>query len=183
MKVLLVTLFVGSVFAIPPFDRETPTFTLNQERNFDGSPSISITFPDGYQDNLVLTNQNQDRNDDNCIYLGHFEKETSACVAMTGCPGSEDLEFTIFSSHSERSGTMKWNLDGSVKLLEHRIGFEIPKTIGLPAPRNDVNWLLDGDEEFNQGDVDTQMEIEKECENGACDDKIQRTHVLSYKVQ
>ena len=38
------------------FSEEKPTFTLLQERlDNDGSPSISITFPDGHTDNLILS--------------------------------------------------------------------------------------------------------------------------------
>ena len=32
-----------------------PSFTLNAERSIDGSPSVTITFPNGYTDTLALT--------------------------------------------------------------------------------------------------------------------------------
>jgi hypothetical protein len=31
-----------------------PTFTLVEERNLNGVPSVSVTFPDGHNDILVL---------------------------------------------------------------------------------------------------------------------------------
>ena len=96
---------------------------MNQDRSADGSPSISIAFPDGYKDNLILFrvddfDKDEERSEDECLFSGHLEKENSACVAMTGCPGVEDVEFTIFSKHATRSGAMKWNLDGSVDILD-----------------------------------------------------------------
>ena len=88
----------------------------------DGSPSVSITFPDGYSDTLVLSRYfaNEEakltRSED-CHYIGHLEGEPEACVAMTGCPGSDDLEFTIMSEHSDRA-MFKWFKDGAVELIE-----------------------------------------------------------------
>ena len=76
---------------------------------------------------------------------------------------------------------MRWNLDGSVELLEDEI--EIPRSIALPEPRDDDDWQDNGDgEQFNQDEEDALMEIEANCANGACDDEIQRSHVLTYKV-
>ena len=117
MKLLLVALLVGFAIAIPSLDR-VPTITLNQNRDFNGNPSISIAFPDGYTDNMIFAkSDDQELEENECIFMGHLEKETSACLAMTGCPGIEDVEFTIFSQHLERSGMMKWNMDGSVELI------------------------------------------------------------------
>ena len=36
---------------------------------------------------------------------------------MTGCIGSEDVEFTIMSDHATDSGLYKWSKDGSVELI------------------------------------------------------------------
>ena len=52
-----------------------------------------------------------------CNFIGHLEGETEACVAVTGCPGSDDLEFTIMSGHSAHS-TFKWLKDGEVEVVE-----------------------------------------------------------------
>ena len=36
---------------------------------------------------------------------------------MTGCVGTDDVEFTIFSSHSE-SNIFKWTKDGNVEVID-----------------------------------------------------------------
>ena len=54
---------------------------------------------------------------DDCHYIGHLEGEPEACVAMTGCPGSDDLEFTILSQHSPQS-MFTWLKNGTVELVE-----------------------------------------------------------------
>ena len=35
--------------------KETPSFVLVEERSSNGAPSIVVTFPDGYQDVLILS--------------------------------------------------------------------------------------------------------------------------------
>ena len=119
MILLHIATLVGFTLAIP----KTPNFLLNQERSLDGSPSVSITFPDGYTDNLVLskysiTGKKEDYKEHLCHYVGHLEKERSACVAMTGCVGSEDIDLTILSNHAEKSSMFQWTKDGHVKIIE-----------------------------------------------------------------
>ena len=87
-------------------------FNLNQDRSFDGSPSLSVTFPNGQEDNLILDEHST------CNYIGTLEHERDACVAMTGCLGEGDVHFTILSKHLPAHTTMKWSKDGSVELFE-----------------------------------------------------------------
>ena len=143
MKLLLVTMLMllGLAFAVPPFDR-TPTITLNQDRDSNGNPSISIAFPDGYTDNMILSkSDDEDLEENECIFMGHLEKETSACIAMTGCPGLEDVEFTIFSKHAGKSGVMKWSKDGSVELMD-QVKLGVPRPVSLETPRED-DWQVE----------------------------------------
>ena len=94
------TLLFGLAFATPTFDR-VPSITLNQNRDSAGVPSISIAFPDGYNDNMILNKlDDEDVEENECIFMGHLEKETSACIALTGCPGRDDVELTIFQTCS-----------------------------------------------------------------------------------
>lgn len=53
-----------------------------------------------------------------CHFIGHLTKEQDACVAMTGCVGSEDIDFTIMSSHATKSAMFKWSKDGHVEIIE-----------------------------------------------------------------
>ena len=100
----------------------TPTFALRGTR-LDASiaiPNIFVTFPDGYSDNMIL-DPFYSENDavDGCHFLGHLKNEHDACIAMTGCIGSEDVEFTIMSEHAPENGLFKWKLDGNVEVSDH----------------------------------------------------------------
>ena len=44
--------------------------------------------------------------------------EFKACVAMTGCIGEEDVEFTILSTHAKNSPMFKWTKEGKVEVVE-----------------------------------------------------------------
>merc|ERR1739838_824212 len=120
-------------------ETETPSFVLVEERSSNGSPSIVVTFPDGYQDNLVLSKfyaneQNRMASKERCHYIGHLENEHTACVAMTGCVGSQDVQFTILSKHAPKSSSFKWTKDGNVELMENLIhgnrdAIHFPRTI------------------------------------------------------
>merc|ERR1712238_212099 len=86
----------------------SPRFGLIQERSFNGAPSVSIAFPDGYKDTLVLeryyaNEEERMERTEACHYIGHLANEREACVAMTGCVGSEDVQFTIMSTHATES--------------------------------------------------------------------------------
>ena len=58
-----------------------------------------------------------------CHYIGHLAEEPEACVAMTGCIGSEDVELTILSSHATESSTFRWTLEDKVEIL--KVQFEV----------------------------------------------------------
>ena len=98
-------------------------FTLVEERSENGSPTVTVEFPDGYSDTLVLNryfSSEEDRMNtaDECHYIGYLAKETNACVAMTGCIGSEDINLTIMSSHAKSSFMFKWKKDNHVEIIE-----------------------------------------------------------------
>ena len=101
-----------------------PRFSLVEERSSSGAPSVSIAFPDGYKDTMVLSRyyaNEQERMDrvKACHYIGHLANEPEACVAMTGCVGSEDVEFTIMSAHATESPMFKWTKEGNVEIIEN----------------------------------------------------------------
>ena len=63
---------------------------------------------------------------DNCHYLGHLANEPEACVAVTGCIGSEDVDFTILSAHSTRSSMFKWTKEGLVEVVNQEVSMIDP---------------------------------------------------------
>ena len=104
-----------------------------QDRSANGAPSVSIVFPDGYKDTLILKQYYANEEErmarfEACHYIGHLANEHKACVAMTGCIGSEDVQFTIMSEHATESSMFKWTSEGNVEIIESpfkvQIGFE-----------------------------------------------------------
>ena len=47
---------------------------------------------------------------------------------MTGCIGSEDIDITILSAHSQRANMFKWRKEGSVEILDR---FEVTMSFFL----------------------------------------------------
>ena len=122
----------------------SPRFTLSQDRSIDGSPSVAVTFPDGYSDTLILSryyNNERDRlesSSDRCHFIGHLKSEPEACVAMTGCPGQDDLEFTIMSQHAQ-APIHVWKKDGSVKVIESIFRVKLLKYKTVRSISNSLN--------------------------------------------
>ena len=60
-----------------------------------------------------------DRNKSNrrlhCNYFGHLKSDSSACVAMTGCLGKDDIDFTLTSDHLYEVNSFTWKRDGTVQ--------------------------------------------------------------------
>ena len=101
-----------------------PTFTVSNKKSYDGVPSVSVVFPDGYKDTLVLSKfhaNDEDRiaNEEHCNYAGHLANEPEACVAMTGCFEYEDVHFTILSDHAAESSMFKWTKNGNVEIIDN----------------------------------------------------------------
>ena len=42
----------------------------------------------------------------------------TACVAMTGCPGEDDIEFTVLSKHNDGFYMYRWLKDGTIEGVE-----------------------------------------------------------------
>jgi len=158
-----------------------PKFSMVEERSSNGAPSVSVTFPDGYQDNLVLSRfdaNDEDRmaNKEHCNFIGHLENEPEACVAMTGCSGSEDVHLTIISNHvMQRSSMFTWKKDGSVEVIDKTNGLHGPRMEPLVKPR--PYWgtfgaptVVQGDEGLPPaGEVVALNNAEANCANsGSC---------------
>ena len=84
------------------------------------APTIDIKFDNGLTDSLVLRKFTfhedvLEADEENCNYFGHLASDESACVSVTGCLGSEALDFTIMG---EKGGLYRWNLDGTVDQIK-----------------------------------------------------------------
>ena len=98
-------------------------FTLVEERSANGIPHVTINFPDGDIDTLVLEREYLNEEDriaakETCNFLGHLAKDIDARVAMTGCIGSEDVYLTVLSSHSIPSTMWRWTKEGNAEALD-----------------------------------------------------------------
>ena len=96
---------------------------VQQTRSFGEVPSIDITFSNRVKDSLVLkrfypTQESRMARTPSCNFVGHLENEKSACVSLTGCPGSDDLYFTINSKNSGSSNMYILKNNGEVELVE-----------------------------------------------------------------
>merc|ERR1711879_583376 len=122
MRVLGVTILTLCHFwaTLALLEGNVPSFMLN-EHTLNG-PSISVKFPNGYSDNLILT-----RHNDECNFLGHLEMDMDACVAMTGCLGQDHVELTILSKHSE-TPHMRWHKNGEVSMVK-----KVHESLGLKS--------------------------------------------------
>ena len=113
-------------------ENQVPQFALLKARSSnDQIPQISVRFPNGKWDKLVLnryyaSNERSIFKDiENCRFIGRLSEETEACVAMTGCPASagssldEAVEITILSENVVDTFKYKWySQNGSVIPIE-----------------------------------------------------------------
>ena len=184
-----------------------PSFTLNAERSLDGSPSVTVTFPDGYQDTLILSKfytneeerlEEEEDTEDTCAYVGHLANEPEACVAMTGCFGQEDVEFSIASSHAADSGTYSWNMDGTVHVIDNPLREDRPSAFLRAEGDKEDKEVINGDEILLEDDHKVEVLFEAFCWNGwgwGCSSGggsnngggsnsncVQASHTLDYKV-
>merc|ERR1711956_87557 len=160
----------------------SPRFGLIQERSFNGAPSVSIAFPDGYKDTLVLeryyaNEEERMERTEACHYIGHLANEREACVAMTGCVGSEDVQFTIMSTHATESPMFKYTTEGNVEVIESPF-----KNGGASEvlQRGEGDYTEDGDEEVLTDQEAELIEFEEACVGGVC--TLPATQLLQIRV-
>merc|ERR1712153_248401 len=160
----------------------SPRFGLIQERSFNGAPSVSIAFPDGYKDTLVLeryyaNEEERMERTEACRYIGHLKNEPEACVAMTGCVGSEDVQFTIMSTHATESPMFKWTTEGGVEIIESPFKNGLAKSEVLS--REDT--VTDDDDDLILSGPEAQLiEAEEACVGGVC--TLPATQQLQIRV-
>ena len=119
----------------PPMERqEPPLFPLIKVRQNGRSlydiPEIDIAFPDGHLDEFVLEKHffnKEDRmaNEEHCNYFGHLKNDPDACIAVTGCYGRDDLEFTILTDHGMANHMFVLQKDGQLRTVESPINVSL----------------------------------------------------------
>ncbi len=86
---------------------------------------VNIIFPNGHQDALDLFHHyshSDDQLSSNCAFFGSMKYDKDACIAMTGCPGIDDLELTVNTGNAKTSGMFLWKKDGTVEpLLDEKV--------------------------------------------------------------
>jgi len=156
---------------------DIPKFEISEERTLDEAPSVVVTFPDGYTDTILLSRHyanDEDRlaRNDDCNFIGHLTNEPETCVAMTGCLGSDDIDFTIMSSHASGSTMFHWSKEGDVKLIEPEIEHHMYKPDNLTRTMDDDEVMHPGIGEATQHFCD----IKNNCED------LPATQLLKVKV-
>jgi len=122
MRLCIIAFFMAFAYLAKAKDL-APVFSLSEERSSSGAPQINVRFQNGVSDSLILSISERDKDlmlrtgVEECRYFGHLENEPDACVVMTGCPGLEDLEFTILSKNVQDSPAFVWTVDGSVEIV------------------------------------------------------------------
>ena len=106
-----------------PREDGLPQIKVTQDRSLYDIPEIEITFSDGHQDELILEkhfpNEEEMLEDQNhCNYFGHLKNDPEACVAVTGCYGEDDVEFTIMSDHALTKNRFMLQKDGQLKEIK-----------------------------------------------------------------
>ena len=135
---------------------------------------------------MILSRYYSNENDrlartEKCHFFGHLKGEPEACIALTGCPGSDDLEFTIMSEHST-DATFKWNKNGEVQLIESPFRDGKGRSLVREVEENQSGtWIVEGDDEIvNPALKKAEMEIAKNCASGNCK-SVPTTNLLSLK--
>merc|ERR1712156_842260 len=156
----------------------TPRIDVLQTRSPDGIPSIDITFLNGVKDSLVLerfypSEESRMRRNLACNFFGHLENEKSACVSVTGCPGQDDMAFTISSKNNDRHLGYILYKDGHVEMVESAFKDERVRSEKLRVSKGsmDSNGFHidgDGDEMINDKEVANEMKWEALCASGSC---------------
>ena len=108
-----------------------PSFSLIKDRSTNEIPLVEVNFADDSSDFLILSKyEGLDGH-----FIGHLEKETTACVAMVNHP--EHSEVTIMSHRTIGSTQYKWKNNGEVELIPEVFSNVAEMDIARKVGRND----------------------------------------------
>ena len=123
-----------------------------------------------------------------CNFIGHLKNEKEACVAVTGCYGSEDMEFTINSKHNTMTNMYILEKSGNLKSVESAFehGERMSRAIHPDGKYSrflgGLGWNHVGDEMVNMQALTDQMGMEKLCNSGDCS-TIPDKNLMKIKVR
>ena len=187
MKVALLLSSFYFAIAFANLDDGLPTIHIKQKRSVDDIPSIDITFPDGFEDHMVLarhymTEADKKANKIHCNFIGHLETEKDACVAVTGCPGDR-MEFTVNSKHAGNAKRFILHKDGQQEKVESAFKpGSFGEALNVPQQTNLEEWqLVNGDEMENPNFIAGEMQTETNCAAGQCSE-LPPTNLMKVKV-
>lgn len=188
MKVVLLLTIVTVALAKPGHDR-LPSFKVLQDKSLGAIPKIKVTFPDGHYDRLVLeryyaNDAERHARAMTCNYIGHLEKESTACVAVTGCLGKDDLEMTIMSKHAGPNSMIVLRKDNTVEVIENPFNHPEVKAEKALVPEHlrNAGWhAANNDEMVNDEEVADEMQFEELCASGDCS-TMPSTNLMQVKV-
>ena len=97
-------------------------------------PEVSIVFPDGYEDSLVLsyyysTEEARREGKATCNLFGHLKNEPEACVGVSGCYGTEDMYLTINSLHNTKGNGYILKTTGELVMVEDELSVSHAKKL------------------------------------------------------
>ena len=113
-----------------------PSFSLIKDRSTNEIPLVEVNFADDSSDFLILSKyEGLDGH-----FIGHLEKETTACVAMVNHP--EHSELTIMSDRAIESTQYKWKINGEVELIPEVFSNYQEMDVARKVGSNDDNDIL-----------------------------------------
>ena len=131
-------------------DNERLQFDVTSSRSLSQPPSVQVTFPNGVQDELELTEHKPYGSSSNagCNFLGRLRNDVASSAAVTGCldkPG-DIMEVTLISRNNINK-MFKVDFDGNVDVLanpfENGGNKEIKNAISLHVKlRIIMNYLV-----------------------------------------
>lgn len=188
MKVVILSILVGLALAKPGQDG-LPTLKISQDKSYGAIPKIEITFPNGHVDKMILQRfysneaERQDRKL-TCNFIGHLEKESTACVAVTGCLDQDDLEMTVMSKHAGPNSMIVLRKDNTIEIIANPLSNPNVKVEAARVPEHvrNAGWHNANDDEMvNDADLADEMEIEELCDSGGCV-PMPSTNLMEIKV-
>jgi len=133
-------------------DNERLRFDVTSSRSLNQPPSVQVTFSNGVQDELELTEYKPYGSSSNagCNFLGRLRNDVASSAAVTGClnkPG-DIMEVTLISKNNINK-LFKVDFDGNAEVLANPFEHGA-QSRAIPVDRDDNGWhLVGGDEEKN----------------------------------